>query len=905
MRWGLGTRILVLAVAIPALVSAGLILYLTQHRIQAAQQDLAARVGELAVHLASAGETALHDGDLRALQSAANVALIEPAVTRVRVETAEGNVLVEAQAPEPDALAGPWVARLVDDSILTRFREALPADTRPGAPYSGAEEPPGWVVIQTDPGQVVLAELTGFRGAWMALPAALLLALLLGWWAKLSVTRPLQRMTDVVRRLGSGDLRARVHLLHGDEVGALSRSINRTAIAMERAQSELSQQIDQATRELRETLEAVEIQNVELDIARKRALVGSKVKSEFLANMSHEIRTPINGILGFSDLLTHSQLDEEQRDYVNTIKESCTNLLTLVNDILDFSRMEAGKLVIDNVAFDLRDCVEEVMSLMAPAAYGKGLEMVHLIYSDVPLKLQGDPIRIRQVLTNLVHNAIKFTPQGRVVVRVMLEEDSEEAPVLRVTVADTGIGLGNSDREKLFTAFGQADTAITRRFGGVGLGLIISRKLVEQMGGEIGLESELGKGSTFWFTLACARQPGFHALPGKPPRGTPLQGRRVLLHDSFLLSRLAARHIFDAWGMRVVEAEDEEHLLELIRNSQGVHDVCVVGLGRDELTERRFQTIMARMPERHPPLVVLASTVERNELRLLFQQGARVCLSKAVRRQTLYREICRLLAPDMVTTGVRRQRIAAPGSEADNRAFARLKALVVDDNEINRKLVTTILARHGISITEAVNGQEAVELAQNQFHPLIFMDIHMPTMSGETAIQRIRALQNAASRRSRIVALTANALPGERQRHLASGADECLIKPVTEQQLLQQARAVITSAPAPRTHDTAGVPAAAQREKEGLIAELQEMLFRELPEHREKIREAYRAGAFTALGELVHKLHGAASVCQAPELRQVCQVLESALADGDMEELAERMALLLGEIDRLLLRQVS
>ncbi|KAB7627564.1 ATP-binding protein [Alkalilimnicola sp. S0819] len=683
------------------------------------------------------------------------------------------------------------------------------------------------------------------------------------------IDQVLDDIRRAVLRLGRGQFDTPLRLRSSGRLGELEQAINDSTKAMSGRRQLLQQQVERTTRELRNTLQAVETQNEELDQARKRALEASQVKSEFLANMSHEIRTPINGILGFADLLRHTSLDDEQSDHVHTIKQSCANLLAIVNDILDFSKIEAGKLVIDNVAFDLRDCVEEVLSLLAPTAYGKSLELLHLIYADVPLKLYGDPIRVRQILTNLVHNAIKFTPAGRVVVRVMLEEDGREDSLLRIAVTDTGIGLNDSDQAKLFRAFSQADTSITRRFGGAGLGLIISRKLVEHMGGEIHLESRPGQGSTFWFTLRCLKQ-------RKPEQDTesgadnPLTGKRVLLLDEEPLSRLALRHVLEGWDMQVHEQVDWHQFA--VRLASGNWDLALLGLRRSDLNNRMLRGILDRDENLRTPLVVLASTVDRQELRGLYQQGARAALTKATRRQTLYRELCRLSGaqpPEPAHSPI--PPLPAP------RRYDRLRVLVVDDNEINRRLVSSVLGLHGVRAMQAADGETAVAIAREQPFDLIFMDLHMPGMSGEEAS---RAITRLGDNRPRIIALTANVLLGDGADLQRYGIERCLVKPVSEDQII-----AVLDTVAPPVVLAGGKPPARPHgdstRRRDLLAELRGMLLAELDEHRRDIQSAYRAGRLEELRQRVHKLNGAASVCRLEGLKGACQELEASLLRGD------------------------
>jgi two-component system sensor histidine kinase BarA len=617
--------------------------------------------------------------------------------------------------------------------------------------------------------------------------------------------------------------------------------------------------------------------------------------------------------LGFTDLLTHTQLNDEQKDYVNTIKESGANLLAIINDILDFSKIEAGKLVIDSVAFDLRDCVEEVLSLLAPAAYGKNLELVHLIYSDVPVKLYGDPIRIRQVLTNLAHNAIKFTPAGRVIVRVMLDEDNEKDVLLRITVADTGIGLCEADQKKLFNAFSQADTSTTRRFGGAGLGLVISKKLVEQMGGTVGLESEPEKGSTFWFTLRLIKQ----KVSDSDKKITPLHGRRLLLFDEQPLSRLALRHLFEAWEIAVSDVDNRQSFVSML-SAPDSWDMAVMGISRSDLASSSLNQTMQRIRRFEVPLIALANTVDRNELRSLFQYGAQVALPKSTRRQTLYREICRLLDSPKEASQFYPEETSTPvavksvhhGREDDK----QIRIMVVDDNRINRKLATTLSIKQGASVVEAENGQEAVSHAMKGQFDVILMDIHMPLMNGEEAAVKMREIYDG-KQQPIIIALTANAMPGEKERLLASGMDECLIKPITEDQLstilkkfvadskkeeenmVLNQHPVSVSDPAPLL--ASSKPETASVGKKSLTDELLSMLIAELPVHQKQIHEHWEAGNMQALQDSVHKLNGAASVCNVPPLKEAADELESYLRNRNMKKIPESYELLMAEIEAL------
>jgi two-component system sensor histidine kinase BarA len=830
----------------------------------ALRQDIAAQ-GRAA---ASALGRALQTEDDRRISTQLSELAARPEIAAVELNNA-GDTQALASKPETGSAYREVAATLVTsmDNSRAVFRDVV-VDVR-AASANNPSSSVSTLTLKPDPGELGHRFIAAMMPAFMLAGAALLGTLMATMWVTRTLIRWLEQHNAHLASLASDDIGRRLREDSPGLLGEIEATTNRMAESLQHRQQTLRRQIHDTTAELRQTLKSVEVQNAELDDARKRAQEANKVKSEFLANVSHEIRTPINGIVGFADLLYYTSLDVEQADYVSTIRESCTNLLTIVNDILDFSKIEAGKLVIDNIAFDLRDSVEEVLSLLAPAAYGKRLELVHFIYDDVPLKLFGDPIRIRQVLTNLVHNAIKFTPSGRIVVRVMLEEEYADSAALKVSVADTGIGLSESDQDKLFTAFSQGDTSMTRRFGGAGLGLIISSKLLGQMNGEIGLTSEPESGATFWFTMWLQKQPAVES--DAETETNPLSGAHALIFDEQPLSRLALGHLVRSWGLDVLETDSRERFVNFAQ-TPAYWDVLVVGFTRQDLSARVPEAVLSQLRHTDAPLVVMASTVDRNELRSLYHRGAAACLPKAVRRHTVYRELCRIVAPDSAPA-VPRATDVVTHTNPEPRAGQRI--LAVDDNDINLKLVSHIAQRTGAEVVEARDGQEAINACRSRRFDLVLMDIHMPGLSGEDAAARIQKLHEGGSI-PRIVGLTANAMPGERERLLEAGMDECLIKPITEDKL--KAAMETGTAATGVTSDSAG---GAEATKANERPDVTTMLIGELPEHRQRIRRAYRENDLEALGEAVHKLHGGVAVCDLPDLRAACQHLEERIHERD------------------------
>lgn len=888
---GIHSRILIAAL-LPAIVIAIVLgTYFINTRIQDLDAALIDRGRAIANQLAPASEYGVFSGNHDILKSLAESALREADVVRVGILDRNHITLVQAKHRNENVLM---------HSDLLEFEAPILA---PSLSISDFEEPMqqresrpiGWVKVELSRADTRKRQRQILLTSLLMTVSVLILSAVLALRTSRGVSHPIQNITQAVQRLGSGDLRVRVSETSPGEIGTLEHGVNSMAGALENAQAELQLQVDQATAELRETLEAVEIQNVELDLARKRAIQTSREKSEFLANMSHEIRTPMNGLLGFIDLLLRTPLNAEQRDYTSTVRKSASNLLVIVNDILDFSKIESGKLSTESIPFDLREALEDSVDLMAPLAHEKGLEIILLIYSDVPLHLYGDANRIRQIMLNLLGNALKFTHQGSVVVRVMLEENEAEADTsdcdddmvsLRISVSDTGIGLSEEQQGRLFSAFSQADSSATRRFGGSGLGLFICKKLVELMGGQIGVDSAVGSGSTFWFSLRCVRQ----ADVPEEEHATQVADRRALIYDAHPLARLAVRHALEDWGMHITEVGDRTGLREAA--NAHVFDIVLVGVNLPEEKDDELRNFVNQLAGPERPLLILLNSIERERLKRVCGFGADDCLSKPPRRDSLRRAVFKLLdaEPDAEGDFVERRKTARP--KMPDLRGARI--LLADDNEINRKLIGLQLETLGVEVSNAIDGRQALELANRHHFDLILMDVHMPELTGEQSAQAIRA-GSGPNRNTPIVALTANAFTNEPQRLTTSGINECLIKPISEYRLWEVVkRWTGHAADAPPESTTNGTA------REEIFRELLTMLMAELPQQRAQLTTAFRAADWTTLRELAHKIRGSAAYCHVKPLENACAELEAASATASREQIELGYRQTLARIDELM-----
>ncbi|MCG9561438.1 two-component sensor histidine kinase BarA [Vibrio chagasii] len=776
---------------------------------------------------------------------------------------------------------------------------------------SQANQAIGYIAIELDLSSLRLQQYQEVFSAFLVLILGLGLSGVFAFRLMHDVTQPITHMKNMVDRIRRGHLDVRIEgKMHG-ELDSLKNGINAMAVSLSEYHVEMQHSIDQATSDLRETLEQLEIQNVELDIAKKRAQEAARVKSEFLANMSHELRTPLNGVIGFTRQMLKTHLSNSQTDYLQTIERSANNLLSIINDILDFSKLEAGKLALENIPFEFQASLEEVVNLQATNAHEKGLELTLKIDPKVPAGVVGDPLRIQQILTNLVGNSIKFTERGNIDISVELRSQSEDNIELQFMVRDTGIGISERQQAQLFQAFSQADASISRRYGGTGLGLVITQKLVSQMGGEISLTSRLHQGSTFWFTLRLSTTD----MPMTELIETQcLQDKQLLLIEPNMQAASITQQILTQEGLVVTYRS-------VMPDESTSYDYVLLNLAANQ--DYQFDTVSgwAIGAKKIAQNVIIGTP--STELALgeqLMKEVDVQCITKPLSRKKLLQTLVSNQAPTLI----------APAIETHSEEKLPLTVMAVDDNPANLKLITALLKERVETVISCTSGQQAIDKATETQFDIIFMDIQMPQMDGVTACQNIKKLANNAN--TPVIAVTAHAMTGERDRLLEAGMDDYLTKPI-EEHVLQQVlihwsptyevehiekinpdhpavSAEVDNNPVSESNSSehkniiidwqAAMKQAAN--KEDLARDMLQMLVDFIPEVYDAAEKAIEDTDYPVeqLIHIIHKMHGSSSYSGVPRLKSVCATIEKELRSGtSIEDIEPELFELQDELDKV------
>ncbi|AXR39186.1 two-component sensor histidine kinase BarA [Salmonella enterica subsp. enterica] len=752
----------------------------------------------------------------------------------------------------------------------------------------------GYVALELDLKSVRLQQYKEIFISSVMMLFCIGIALIFGWRLMRDVTGPIRNMVNTVDRIRRGQLDSRVEGFMLGELDMLKNGINSMAMSLAAYHEEMQHNIDQATSDLRETLEQMEIQNVELDLAKKRAQEAARIKSEFLANMSHELRTPLNGVIGFTRLTLKTELNPTQRDHLNTIERSANNLLAIINDVLDFSKLEAGKLILESIPFPLRNTLDEVVTLLAHSSHDKGLELTLNIKNDVPDNVIGDPLRLQQVITNLVGNAIKFTESGNIDILVEKRALSNTKVQIEVQIRDTGIGIPERDQSRLFQAFRQADASISRRHGGTGLGLVITQKLVNEMGGDISFHSQPNRGSTFWFHINLDLNPNV-IIDG--PSTACLAGKRLAYIEP---NATAAQCTLDLLSDTPVEVIYSPTFSALPLAHYDIMILSVPVTFREPLTMQHER--LAKAASMTDFLLLALPCHAQINAEKLKQGGAAACLLKPLTSTRLLpalTEYCQLNhhpEPLLMDT-----------------SKITMTVMAVDDNPANLKLIGALLEDKVQHVELCDSGHQAVDRAKQMQFDLILMDIQMPDMDGIRACELIHQLPH--QQQTPVIAVTAHAMAGQKEKLLSVGMNDYLAKPIEEEKLhnlllrYKPSANVAARLMAPEPAEFIFNPNAtldwqlALRQAAGkpdLARDMLQMLIDFLPEVRNKIEEQLVGENPNGLVDLVHKLHGSCGYSGVPRMKNLCQLIEQQLRSGvHEEELEPEFLELLDEMDNV------
>ncbi|HAU1322183.1 TPA: response regulator [Legionella pneumophila] len=858
------------------------------------------RLGEAYIRqLLPAAQYAMLRNDYRTLQGLINASTINPEVKALAFYNADGRLIayrggkhsIHKPFNPPDFTGdyieskqiNPFTINFIAPITIPKFNLYSSTEFKePTTPkVFQADDILGWLSIDIDTQSLLIKRYQMLIVTIFITLFGLLMGLTIHYFLSKRIYMPIARLRRSMKQILSNEFETEIRVSSPGELGIIEKGCAHLQRQYLNTVRDLNHHIEIATADLQQSLELLEEKNIELSMEKKKTEEKSRQKSEFIANMSHEIRTPMNGVIGFTNVLLESKLDPLQLDYVKTIKSSAQDLLSIINDILDFSKIDAGKLNLDCIPIDIRGCIDEVLSLASPNAHKKGIDLIPITDINVPKMVLGDPLRIKQIISNLVTNAVKFTDHGYVLIRTKIEQETDKDYTLLFAITDTGIGISPEDQTKLFTAFNQADTSITRRYGGSGLGLVICKKLCEEMHGRISLTSEINKGSTFSARIKVEKLVAYEIEKNQTHRFAHL---KIICFDDNPLHLEAIGNGLGFWGIEAIRVDSFNKLSRTLTKHK---DCKIAFININQGCERQASELIAK--HKQIPFVLI-SKWPINDFAAL---GARGFLYKPISIQKL-QDLIESIANENQTEKNTNQEL---DTLREQLRFLHPDLLIAEDNPVNKMLLTSLL-NNNTNITTVDDGEMAVAACEDKKFDMILLDLQMPKLNGLEAAKMIRQ-KSLLNKHSPIVLITASSSDLSSIDMKKSGVDFCFQKPIDEKQLLIQILRIVDKT----KHAAIDWQLCVQKVSgnQALAEEFLAKFIEELYKNREEFIQLMHQKNVKGLADLAHKLHGACCFCGVPTLQKRVSLLEKlARRTANADNLTEAFTDLIQSIDAVI-----
>lgn len=831
------------------------------------------RLGEAYIHqLLPAAQLAILRKDNRTLQGLIDASTINPEVQALAFYNAKGHLLAYRGGKHslnstfnPPKFTGdyietrqinPYTINFVAPITLPKFNlYSVPSFISPSSPISfQADDILGWLSINIDTKFMLIQRYQMYIVTIFITLLGLLMSLSIHYFLSKMIYLPISRLRRSMKQILSNEFETKIGVGSPGELGIVEQGCLHLQKKYLSSVKDLNHHVEVATADLQQSLELLEEKNIELSMDKKRIEEKNRLKSELFTNMSHEIRTPMHGIIGFTNVLLETKLDPLQLDYVKTIKSSSQDLLAIINDILDYSKMEAGKLHLDCIPIDIRACIDDVLALITPLANKKSIDLIPATAINVPKTMLGDPLRLKQMLNNLISNAVKFTEQGYVQIRTSIIEESEKDYTLSISVIDTGIGLSAEDQAALFNAFNQADTSITRRYGGSGLGLVICKKLAEQMHGRITIQSTVHKGSTFTLQIKLEKLAAYEIEKHQTHRFANLE---VLCFDDNPLHLEAICNGLELWGIKCIRVDSFNKLEESFKN----HPSCQLAFIN---VNQGCEQQVAQVLKKQTIPIVLVSKWLINHVESL---GAHSFLFKPPTIQKLHDTIESIIKRVALskTAGLDLDLLRARFSEAKPRL------LIAEDHPVNQMLLHSML-HESATMEMVVDGEQAITLCNQKQFTAILLDFQMPKYNGFEAARLIHQ-HSILNKETPIILISANDCDIEKKELLNAGIELCLLKPIDEETLLRHLLNIISKSKISAINWSLCVQKLSGNQT--LAREFLDRFVEELKKDRTHFIQLMQAKDIQGLEKAAHRLHGACCFCGVPNLQHHVAYLEN------------------------------